>query len=446
MSASTSDLRALLAGEVTALYQNNPFRLLNLASNATVAQAQKRARKLAVTRAQGEKAPDEIAVGEALQVLREPRRRLLAELFWFHTDGEDAPDSPNAQGFALLRRGDWQGARALWNAQYESDSGGENGRRALHNLAVLEHARVVTLEAGANPLYKRMTENAPLTPAMHESWQGALQKWSSYLSDKNAWNFWRTRVIEMGDKRLSPAFVGELREMLPQALLQINRDIARRYADAGWGLAAGNHCALMRAAGLDAPEALAQCRSVIDPLKNRIQTRCQEFDDRLDGANEAALPQLTGQFQRTIKRDLELLAQIDPRREFGAGNANDSAAKVLHRTGWKWPNRHAFASIMPLWNQARALAVSPILRADIDDSIDRYKKLQRIWSLAPPYCLCCQRLPTHFHSFTNRGTGISKLAFVCDEHNDEANEAVLQRAVDNRWISLPNEPQFLSYE
>ena len=104
MSASAFDLRALLAGEVTSLYQNNPFRLLNIASNATVADAQKRARKLAVLRAQGEKVPDEIAVGEALQVLREPRRRLVAELFWFHTDGEDAPDSPNACGYANLKK------------------------------------------------------------------------------------------------------------------------------------------------------------------------------------------------------------------------------------------------------------------------------------------------------------------------------------------------------
>lgn len=441
MSAATPDLRALLAGEVTSLYQSNPFRLLNIASNSTVAQAQKRAQRLAVLRAQGEKAPDEIAVGEALQVLREPRRRLLAELFWFHTDGEDAPDSPNAQGFAQLRRGDWQQARALWREQYQSDKTGESGRRALHNLAVLEHARVVTLEAGANPLYKRMTGNAPLAPAMGESWQNALQMWSSYLNDKTAWNFWRTRVIEMGDKRLSPTFVNELREMLPQALLQINRDIARSYADAGWGLAAGNHCALMRGSGLNSQEALARCRSVIDPIKQRIQTRCEEFDDRLDSTREAALPQLAGQFQRAIKQDLELLSQIDPRREFGAGNANDSAAKVLHRTGWKWPNRRAFSSIMPLWNQARALAVSSTLRADIDDSIDRYKKLQRIWNLAPTFCICCKRVPTTFHSFTNNGTGDTKLAFVCDEHNDEFNEHILQQAVDDKWYLLPYAPQ-----
>ena len=441
MSASTSDLRALLAGEVTALYQNNPFRLLNLASNASVAQAQKRARKLAVSRAQGEKAPDEIAVGEALQVLREPRRRLVAELFWFHTDGEDAPHSPNAQGFVNLKKGDWQSARELWRSQYKDEPKGENGRRALHNLAVLEHARVVTLEAGAKPLVKRMTGNAPLADEMRQSWSNALNLWSDYLGDKAAWNFWRTRVIEMGDKRLNPAFVGELREILPETLLQINRDIARRYAEAGFGLAAGEHCALMRSSRLDKQQSLALSRSVLDPVKKRIQTLCEEFDDRLN-LDRADVPALVGQLQRSLKRDLALLAQIDPRREFGAGNANDSVAKAYHRAGWKWPNRRAFASIMPLWNQARSLAISPVLRADIDDSIDRYKKLQRVWNLAPNSCICCHRLPTHFHSFTNSGTGISKLAFVCDLHNDEANEHVLQRAVDSKWISLPKEPQF----
>ena len=258
MSATLSDLRALLAGEVTSLYQNNPFRLLNIASNATVSQAQKRAQRLAVLRAQGEKVPDEIAVGEALQVLREPRRRLVAELFWFHTDGEDAPDSPNAQALAKLKSGDCKSARELWRGYYQSDSSSESGRRALHNLAVLEHARVVTLEAGANPLIKRMNGNVPLDEALRESWREALQMWSGYLGDKTAWHFWRTRVIEMGDKRLDVAFVGELREILPETLLQINRDLARRYADAGFGKAAGAHCALMQNSKFDAQSALAQ--------------------------------------------------------------------------------------------------------------------------------------------------------------------------------------------
>lgn len=441
MSASTSDLRALLAGEVTSLYQNNPFRLLNIASNASVSQAQKRARKLAVMRAQGERAPDEIAIGEALQVLREPRRRLLAELFWFHTDGEDAPDSPNAAALNKLKNADWQGARALWREQYQSDRSGESGRRALHNLAVLEHARVVTLEAGANPLYKRMTGNAPLDAAMCDSWQGALRMWSDYLSDKSAWHHWRTRVVEMGDKRLGPAFVGELREMLPETLLQINRDIARRYADAGWGMAAGSHCALMRASGFNSQDALAQSRSVLDPIKKRVQTRCEEFDTRLN-ADPKDVDKLVGDLQRAIKTDLALLNQIDPQREMGASNARDTAAKSLHRAGWKWPNKRAFPAILSVWNHAHNLAISPVLRADIADSIDRFEKLKQLWRLAPATCICCRQAPTNWHGFTQRNTGVSRVAFVCDTHHDEAYSEVLNRAVDNKWASLPLEPKF----
>lgn len=311
----------------------------------------------------------------------------------------------------------------------------------MHNLAVLEHARVVTLEAGANPLYKRMTSNGPLNPELDQSWRDALQMWSNYLGDKAAWLHWRTRVVEMGDKRLGPAFIGELREMLPETLLQINRDIARRYADAGWGMAAGSHCALMRASGFDAQDSLAQARSVLDPIKKRVQTRCDDFDNQLS-SDRTDIERLVGDFQRSIKNDLALLNQIDPKRELGSSHARDAAAKLLHRAGWKLPNRRAFPAILSLWGYANNLAVSPVLRADIADSIERFEKLKQIWRLAPATCICCRQSPTSWHGFTQQNTGISKLAFVCDFHNEESQSDVLGRAVDSKWISLPREPTF----
>lgn len=140
--------------------------------------AQKRVQKLAVLREMGEKVPDDFAVREAMQVVRDPRKRLLAEFFWFHIDALDRPSSRNPEAMLLLRKGDWQSARDLWKSEWQESPESDRGRRALHNLAVFLHARVVTREAGRTPLFKTLGNNTLLDSDHLRDWHGALSAWN----------------------------------------------------------------------------------------------------------------------------------------------------------------------------------------------------------------------------------------------------------------------------
>lgn len=386
----------------------------------------------------GEKVPDDFQVREALQVLRDPHQRLVAELFWFHDDGEDMPDSANALAFQKLRLGDWQSARDGWKSEWNRDRQSESGRRALHNLAVLEHARVMTIEVGARPLYKQMRAGTMLEGAHLQSWATALGAWNAYLQDKGAWNFWRTRVVELGDRRLAPAFVEELRTLLPETLLLINRDLARRYAEHGLGLAAGQHCALMRKSGFDGEQALALCRTVLDPIKGRLKTECDEFQNTLSSDN---VENLAAKFEGRVRPDLQLLAQIDQKREYGASAAREGVARSFHRAGIAHAQGRAWMAALATLNKAVSLADSLTLKSDIRDTVSQVEFNRDIWRLAPTTCLCCRLAPTDWNVLTRSNSGDRRLIFTCDRHAEDGREEEVYAAADRSWYSLPQPPR-----
>jgi hypothetical protein len=452
-STTSTELRSLLSGEIVHLYQNNPFRVLNIPFDATLREAEKRVQRLRVLHQTGQRTFDEFALREALQMLRDPKRRLLAELFWFIIDSQ--PASLDGQAMQKLREGQWTEARDIWR-KLAGKTRSDETRRATHNLAVLMHARVVTMEAGKNPFLKRMTGNTPLPAEVLDGWREALHQWSEYWRDAAGWNHWHARVRAVADRRLRDDFVDELRDLLPDALLQINRDLARKYADAGHGLAAGTHCRLMQESGF-APELATQyARTVIDPLRSQITKACEEFQQSAQklGASTAsmgavALSECVEQFGKTVGRNMALLSQIDEKRQFGASSAREAVAKALKLAAIEYvtDNRREYSSCLSLLQKALRFADSRTLQNDIKDLQQRAQREHMIWSRAPRTCLLCHHPPTTWLSFGTQANllghsaRLSRMVFVCHEHSEAAHSARLASVANAKWEQLPLAPQ-----
>ncbi len=385
----------------------------------------------------GEKVPDDFAIREAMQVVRDPRKRLVAEFFWFHIDSLDRPSSTNPQALALLRSGDWQRARQLWKSEWQESPESDRGRRALHNLAVFLHARVVTREAGRNPLVKSLKQNAPLAPDHIQDWKDALSAWSHYFSDAAAWRHWRTRAKELGDKRSGEEFADELREILPETLLQINRDLARQYAGAGLGFAAGQHCQLIQKSGFAPETATLFCRTVVDGVKKRLLSESEAFQSRLKSSD---IVEESQKFDGIVRRDLALLVQIDPQRAYGSGAARESVARSFHSAGLRLSSARDWMGSLTLIGKALQLSDSATLRADIEDSQSKIQYWRSIWLKAPRTCICCGRAPAEWTTFTQSPSRQERLIFYCATHADPSAEWQVKEAVGRLWNSLPTPP------
>jgi hypothetical protein len=452
---SNAELRSLLSSDILLLYQNNPFRILNIPTDVTPTQVQKRAQKLKVWRQMGERVADEFAVRDALQVLRDPQKRLVAEFFWFHTDAFDAPGSPNATAFEKLKSGAWQEAKEIWSNEYASKSNTESGRRALHNLAVLLHARVVTHEEGKVPLIKTLGGNLPLPPAHIQSWLESLKIWQDYLSCEAAWKHWKARAFDLGDKRMSTHFVSELREILPYALLEINRDLARRYADSHYGVAAGTHCQLMLKSTFDNKVAHAYCRTVLDPLKKRVSDVCEKFkahfseDDTASAALSLySLTATTEKFAAMMRGVSGVMQQIDPQQEFGSLAARENIVQAFRSAAIRVSNRKQvnkaqFETALEIISFAEKFSTSASLKSDLIDTRNQIKFLKDVWSLAAAQCLLCPRRPEDWTVFTNNRTAQERLIFLCGEHakmDDAWQEDHLLPVISRKWNQLPFPP------
>ena len=325
---STYELRSHLAGELLELYRANPFLVLGLPSDATLAQAQKRLQKLNVLRQMGESKSDEFAVREAMQTLRDPQKRLLSELFWFQTTGAEI----HTRAMSALRAGRWEEARDLWKQEYKSQKNTPSGMQALHNLAVLLHARVVARETGKNNIVGQLGGNKAMPPEHIHGWRDAFRAWGAYLNASSVWDFWRARAKVIADRRMGLDFVDQLRLLLPEVLLQVNRDLARRYADAGYGFAAGQHCQIIAHSGFDENITTSLCRSILDPVKMRVLSNCEKARETLQSC-----PDLKSffvydhgeKFEAAVRPDLSLLHQMDPKRIYGSLAARESAAQLL---------------------------------------------------------------------------------------------------------------------
>ena len=133
----------LLEAGRAAVYRRNAFRITQLAVDATPREITRQTEKLRLleklgggARAAGglglDPPPDQDAVREALQRLRDPERRLVDELFWFWPQAlGQATSDPALQA---LERGDVAGAARQWLTRERDGSEHPGGDQLRHDM------------------------------------------------------------------------------------------------------------------------------------------------------------------------------------------------------------------------------------------------------------------------------------------------------------------------
>jgi uncharacterized cupin superfamily protein len=270
-AVGTAQDGALLSIVDAGMYRRNVFRCTGLRIDATARDLRRRGEELvAVARLGGtaparpgllalDPPPEADTVQDALEGLRDPRRRIVDEFFWFWP----VPGDPAAA--TVLAGADPVAAAAAWHAATRAPD-----RRAAavgaHNLAGLSHAQALDAElAGRGGSAEGL-------------WAAAMQWWADALARPECWTFLEGRVHALAVPQLSTGTVAELRAGLPEALLSVNARLAARAIADGAPDDARRQVTIIRESLLSA-EAVATAYAVAaQPLAAQIRAACQRAD------------------------------------------------------------------------------------------------------------------------------------------------------------------------
>lgn len=330
-TALSTDCQPLLDAARPDIYRQNAFRVTGLSIDATERDISRQAEKLRMmekfsggARQAGgflplNHSPDQDAVRDALQRLRDPEQRLVDEFFWFwpHQLGQSKTD----EALVALGQGNATEAAGIWTRQEASLS---ESNVSMHNLAVLSHVAALDLEHAAL--------TAPLTEEQKKQrdtcWQETFKRWQVLLAHEAFWSRLTARIREMGDPRLTTGTARRMRNALPLSLLSINARLARNAAELGDMAEAGRHMQLMHDAGFDQKVADEALKQAAKPVRERIKTLCQTAQSEA-GADPVHADKAAG---RLLDQTSPLLAVLDcllPLAHLMRDGAHDEVAQQV---------------------------------------------------------------------------------------------------------------------
>ncbi|GAA4509303.1 hypothetical protein GCM10023191_070350 [Actinoallomurus oryzae] len=356
------------------LYRRNAFRITGLGVRATARDIRREAEKMRVAARLGTgseaavpslgEPPDDTATQQATQRLRDPVCRLLDELFWFWpaTDGE-ADD-----GIDALRRGDLDAASQSWQ-----DTG---TTVAVHNLAVLNHARAL--------------DHDRFDARGRKLWKEAFAYWRRVVSDDGFWELLESRVREMADPRLTPGTAERLRAELPVALLSVNARLAVRTAGDGRSGDAAEHVALMRSSGFRAETVDEVLRDAIAPETARIRALGEKAKQsvRADPRHGA---EPTWRFLGQATAILDLLESLLPEdHPVLLGARDEVAGRVLPCVVPYAEETDDWKTATELLERASAIAATGAVRDRLEENLETARG-----NLLYDTCWFCRENPAH---------------------------------------------------
>lgn len=272
-------------------YLDNPFRILKLSADATLQEIDRAGQKLQMLQrfapsdsqdgSPGTVAIDEGDIRRAVQELKDPVRRLKHELFWVRLSQQDKrfwDASEELREFPLSTGG-------IAGDRYEAFC--QEGTEILqkhHNLAVLYHAQAIAVE--------RLRLEGKLVSAdgeMHDQlWQKALRQWSFVLDSEKFWHAIEERITENNDPRLSVGHVRQLRETMPQQVLEPNVEAAKIYLAKVDADNASRHVRFLSSCDVDRDSISAALGRFYDPLLKKIDDCLKRFDQQLTDLDKRA--------------------------------------------------------------------------------------------------------------------------------------------------------------
>ena len=371
------------------LYRKNLFRVLQLRVTASARDVQRREERrqmeLKIGNAQASASdgpltltppPNEEALKVALQQLRTPVKRYLAELFWLWP-------SPNAadKTLALLEAGDLAGATKLWSSDLSAP---DAQMIARHNLAVLVHMQALDAEAqSANgKVSKSQADGCQIL------WQRALVHWRDLLADDDFWRAASVRATAFNDPRLTTEVVGAIREDLAPRLLSINVRIAITAAEQSDKATIGQHMKLVAASGFNEQQREDAIRIALEPLQEQIRQAIKTAK-----ANWRRSPRLGNRHIRAMHGScgkalslIDSLFESEKTKNDRSNNAFVSLSASLHDTVANaiLEGQIQFGKVTNDWVEsisllqlARSVAVGEFMRSKLDENIKTVKENEK---------------------------------------------------------------------
>lgn len=252
------------------LYQDNPFRVLGLHPLAGGREVMKRADQLKLGEELGTASydwsfapnppPSPDHLRNAVQALKEPQQRLIAELFWFWpnsypVEGED-------KALEHLNRGETAEAVAEWAAMPSAEN-----PAALHNLAVYHHLMAIEQEQAQPPL-------APDDVAAW--WRAALRYWQVVVETDEIWQRMELRVQTIDDAQLPVDVVAPLRRVLLELISAVNSALALRSAESQDEAAAARQIAVLGELHTEGGDVRRVLERGVAPITRRIDAQIVE--------------------------------------------------------------------------------------------------------------------------------------------------------------------------
>jgi len=252
------------------LYQDNPFRVLGVHPLAGGREVTKRSDQLKLGEELGTASydwsfapnpppgPDQLR--NAVQALKEPQQRLLAELFWFWP--ASYPVEGDDSSLAHLDKGETAEAVAEWAALPSAEN-----PAALHNLAVYHHLMAIEQEQAQPPL-------APDDVAAW--WRAALRYWQVVVETDEIWQRVEQRIQAIDDAQLPIDVVAPLRRTFLELISAVNSAIALRSAESNDEAAAARQIAVLGEMHTEGSDVRRVLERGVAPITRRIDAQIVE--------------------------------------------------------------------------------------------------------------------------------------------------------------------------
>ncbi len=392
------------------IYQNNPFRVAEVAIDATARDLSRRQQMVEMAGKTGIPIPpgsgralplnhvvDPTRVRNALQQLRDPEARLVSEFFWFwpHEMGQSARDD----ALRALAENQIVRAQAIW----ESEEQRRDSNVALHNLTVLAHVAALDQELQASSAERQEFREQDRT------WDEAFRRWQALLDHEGFWSRLTARVRDLNDPRLTTGVVRRLRDGLPLALLLINANLALRAAERGDTNGAKRQLHLMQTSGFDPALIDRALQRTIEPLRTRINLLCRNAEveirkEKIQGYTIAY------QLIEDVKKPLKVLdTLLPPAHHTLVGIHDDIANRALNCTVNYVNETKDWETALSLVDTLAGLASGKVTRERLNEgrktltrNLDNERKFNRCWFCEQNGPVAAHAVDVDMHRITNR--------------------------------------------
>jgi len=384
------------------LYESNAFRITGLPVDASLRDISRTTQKLEMI-AKGfgtgevmlscfDTTPSSAEdIRAALQVFKDPERRLLNELFWFWPIDGSSADDP---AITALSSGRYGAAELTWAAlateqsaldalsvrldspcsEDEKEHLVENKRKleratavAIHNLAVLNHIRAI-----ANSV-----ENSRLALAVlneMDPWEASFKFWSILWSRHTFWEIFSNRIRTMNDPRVRIELAELTWSTLPLALLSINARLAIGLSERGDFQKAGVQLRIMKQSGFPQSVATEALRKGLKPLEAELLHLCETTKE----ATQASPKGAAGIVRDLLERKKKYLQTFN--YLLGAGDpVRDSVHDLVAQTGRSGlvayvNNTDDWEGALPVFEECLSLANSASVRSQLEEDCETVGK------------------------------------------------------------------------